>query len=195
MKAEARASPARHGPRHLARQLIGAAAVAAALLVTACSGTQGIPDQLRLNPGPGTEAQNSLLPRQAATGSQGGGAQATPPPSNGQNVSAFCRDIIDQLSRLPNLFNATSPEDLKAQLDRIRVRNPRLLLEAPPSIRPSLQTVIRFEDRIYADATSNPQDIANAVASSTFQTAFQRVQLYAAETCGVRGAPDTTPTT
>jgi hypothetical protein len=192
MKAVARANT---GP---ARHLIWAAAVTAAwlaMLVTACSGSQGIPDQLRLNPGPGTEAQNLLLPRQAATGSQGGSAQASPPSNSGQNISAFCRDIIEQLSQLPNLFNASSPEDLKAQLDRIRVRNPRLLLEAPSSIKPSLQTVIRFEDRIYADATSNPQDIANAVASSSFQTAFQRVQLYAAENCGVRGAPDTTPTT
>jgi hypothetical protein len=174
----------------VAWHLILVAAAAAVMLVTACSGTQGVPDQLRLNPGPGTE-QNAPLP---TTASQAAGLQTAPPPSS-QNASAFCRDIIDQLSQLPNLFNASSPEDLKAQLDRIRAKNPRLLLESPPSIRPSIQTVIRFEDRIYADATSNPGDIADVVASSSFQTAFRRVQLFAAETCGVRGAPDTTPTT
>jgi hypothetical protein len=182
---------------------MASAAAASLLLMAGCGGTQGIPDQLRLNPGAGSEPPSNLL-RQAAAdlqGSTGGNSQAPipiPPASDGTTRSnrAFCRDIIDELSQLPNLFNASSPEDLKSQLDRMRAKNPQILAEAPASMKGSVQTVLRFEDRIYNDATSNQQDIANAVASSTFQTAFLRLQRYAMDNCGSSGRfPDTTPTT
>jgi hypothetical protein len=204
MQAERRAGLARHWT-------LGAALAATLLAAAACGGTQGIPDQLTLNPGPGSEVQTNLLARQAAANGQGttGGNNAqspfvTPPtvaPGRSAKGSggAFCRDIADQLGHLPNLFNVNGPEDLKSQLDPIRAKNAKILQEAPAAIKGSLLTVIHYEDRIYDDATSNNlQDIVTAISNSTFQSALQRVQLYASEHCGVTPpipGSDTTPTT
>jgi hypothetical protein len=157
----------------------------ALLLAAGCGGTQGIPDQLLLNPGPGTEVQNNLLRR---------AAQATPGPSPANPStasSAFCRDLVDQLNQLPNLFNASSPDELKTQLNRIRAKNPKVIQEAPASIKGSVLTVVRFEDRVYNDISSNPNDIPIAVSSSVFQAALRRLQLYAINNCGL--SPGSTP--
>jgi hypothetical protein len=195
MQAERRAGLARHWT-------VGTALAAILLAAAGCGGTQGIPDQLTLNPGPGSQVQTNLLARQAAANGQGttGGNNAqspfvTPPSvvpgrSAKGSSSAFCRDIADQLGHLPNL---------KSQLDPIRAKNAKILQEAPAAIKGSLLTVVHFEDRIYEDATSNNlQDIVTAISSSTFQSALQRVQLYASEHCGVTPqipGSDTTPTT
>src|ERR1700730_13166346 len=102
-----------------------AAAGVALLLAAGCGGTQGIPDQLLLNPGPGTQVQNNLLARQAAQ------SPPNPAPANPSTASsAFCRDLVDQLNQLPNLFNASSPDELKTQLNRIRANNPKVIQEA-----------------------------------------------------------------
>jgi hypothetical protein len=87
------------------------------------------------------------------------------------------------------LFNASSPDDLKTQLNRIRARNPKLLEEAPASIKGSVLTVVRFEDRVYNDISSNPNDIPIAVSSTVFQSALRRLQLYAINNCGLSPSP------
>jgi hypothetical protein len=157
----------------------------ALLLAAGCGGTQSIPDQLLLNPGPGSEAQNPNL-------LAGQGTQTTPNPSptSPDTASAFCRDLVDQLNQLPNLFNASSPDELKTELNRIRAKNPNVLQEAPASIKGAVVTVVRFEDRVYNDISSNPGDIPVAVSSAAFQSALRRLQLYAVNNCGLtRGPP------
>jgi hypothetical protein len=125
------------------------------------------------------------------------GPTVAPGPAVG--TSAFCRDLTDQLSILPNLLGRLgSPDQRDAVLQQIRAASAKLVRDAPAAVRPDVLVLAALYNRIIADVSATPpnlNDVSQAFTEPAYQAASANVGRYAGQHCGsIAPLPDTPPT-
>jgi hypothetical protein len=188
------------------RWLIGAAA-AALVLIVGCGGqslalTSGFPDAAGSGSATTIPGAVSGAPSPTTGTIPGTGTPFTPGPTvapgPGGGISAFCRDLSEQLSMLPNLLGRLGSPDRDAVLQQIRDTSAKLVHDAPPAVRPDALELASLYNRIIADVTANPpnlSDVSQAFSNPAYQTASANVGRYAGEHCGAIGPTPLTPST
>lgn len=125
------------------------------------------------------------------------GPTVAPGPSGG--TSAFCRDLSEQLSILPNLLGRLgSPDQRDAVLQQIRDTAAKLVRDAPSAVRPDALKLAALYNRIIDDVSATPpnlSDVNQAFTDPGYQAASANVGRYAGEHCGPITPAPLTPST
>jgi len=171
----------------------GAGVLVGALVLAGCGGGLKYNDAVGRLPPPGTEAP-AITPGTVAGTPPDVGTGNAPPTTRAAPDSAFCRDLADVQGLIGTLLVPGATPGVAAAQARALVQ--QLSRDAPAQLRPAVTVLVQIEDRVIADLSATPPNVADlsaAIASPAYRQALQQVVLYAGQHCSIGLTPPTTP--
>jgi|GraSoiStandDraft_51_1057287.scaffolds.fasta_scaffold318544_2 hypothetical protein len=148
--------------------------------LAACGGAGSYNDALGRAAPPGTEQPIAGREQVVVPASPYVPRTLAPPAGRGQ-ASAFCQDLTQMQDLVPSLL---APDQRSAGLSQARALIERLAADAPAEIRPAAGALAEAVNRITADLSANPPNVADvASAVAGVQQALGQVRQFAAARC------------
>jgi hypothetical protein len=177
-------------------------AVAAVLVLLAGCGHGTVPETAAITDAAGSGSASTLpyaLQSQPITITPTPRSGPVPPTSpspgsgSGAGKSAFCQDLNEQLTSLPNLLGQLGSADQRSTVtQQIRAANAKLVRDAPPEVRAATQTLARISNRIVDDVAATPpniDDVSKQFTDPAYLNASAALGRYAGQHCGLTPVP------